>query len=252
MNVELKDIRSKVKEVAIGTPKERSGVNRSKGGNVRGVSQKEIDKKRGILEHDFDNEITASDIQAQYAQVGISITSKEAEDIYDAVRNYSKDGYDAMIYAWRKNQSGAPLSSVEKRDLEQYRLCEEYLKVAPTFTYGSGNQQGEVYRGIYRGFNNEGIAYFNQVLSLKPGDKWNMEKRPTSLTSSFDMAQEFAGRQGAIIHVPVKKLKNSVSIVAISPSMSEQEVFSADYKWKIARISDERNKPDGFYHIYLK
>ena len=232
--------------------KNYSGINRSSSGNVRGVSQMTINKKRGTLEHDFDNEFTASDIQAQYAQVGISISSQEAEDIYDAVRYYSKEGYDAMIQSWRKNQSGAPLSSVEKRNLEQYKLCEEYLKVAPTFTYGSGDQQGEVYRGVYRGFNAEGAAYFNQVLSLKPGDKWSMEKRPTSLTSSFDIAQEFAGRQGAIIHLPVKKLKNSVSIVAISPSMSEREVFSADYDWKVSRVSDLRNTSDGFYHIYLK
>ncbi len=227
--------------------KDYSGINRSNG-NVRGVSQRTINKKRGTLAHDFDGEITASDIQAQYSQVGISITPLEAQAIRSAVNSYSRDGYDVMVEAWRKQARGEQLSASEEYDYRAYKKCEEYLRVAPTFT----SSQPEIYRGVRDSYDTQRQEYFNHLLSLKPGDTFDNDRRPTSYTSSFDMGKEFAGAKGAIIHAPVKKLRNSVSIVAISPSMSEQEVFSADYDWKVSRVSDLRNTSDGFYHIYLK
>ena len=248
MNVELKDIRSE--EIREMGKKSTSGIDRSKGGNVRGVSQKEIDKKRGELGHQDYGAVTTEIIQAQYAQVGIDLTRDEATDIRKTEYHYTDYSGEHMREARLKYERGEPLTISEKNYLEDYRICEEYCKVAPRFK-PSGTET-EIYRGINRANTPESQRYYDRLLTLRPGDSWNNDNRPTSYTTNIGTAGTFAKRGNIIVHTPVNKLKNSISIRALSQQTREDEVLVADYKWKIARISDERSKPDGFYHIYMK
>ena len=111
----------------------------------------------------------------------------------------------------------------------------------------------EIYRGIK--FSTKTPEYAQGLVNLKPGDKWDVNRMPTSFSTSYDTARIFShhmGRKGIIIHMPTQYLKNSPSIKGISDCPGENEVFVADYNWKVAKIMDQRGNGDGYYHIYLK
>ncbi len=230
--------------------KDYSGINRDRGGNVRGVSRKEIDKKRGVEGHV--SNITVEDIQAQYAQAGITISQEEAQKIHQGIYVYTGGLYPQMrdAYMLEAAGKGQELTPIQRELLSRYKMCEEYCKVAPTYSEPGVEM---IHRGIKVGSNPETTAYASRIYKLKPGDAWTNDKMPSSYTSSLEMAEHFAGgRDGIIFHAPTKKLKNSTSISGLSSSIGENEVLVSDYKWKVSRISDQRQKPGGYYHIYLE
>ena len=230
--------------------KDHSGINRSRGGSVRGVSQRRINQKRGVKGHV--NNITAEDIQAQYAHVGISISQDEAEKIHQGIYVYTGGFYPQMreAYALDAAGKGQELTPIQRELLSRYKMCEEYCKVAPTY-----NEPGVemIHRGIKVGSNPEAAAYAARIYKLKPGDSWTNDKMPSSYTSSLKMAEHFAeGRGGIILHAPTRRLKNSISISGLSSSIGENEVLVSDYNWKVSRVRDLRKTSDGHYHVYLK
>ena len=77
---------------------------------------------------------------------------------------------------------------------------------------------------------------------------------PTSFSTSLQTAKDFshhASRKGIVMHMPTKGMINTPSMKGLSQIPHENEVFVTDYKWKVARISDQTKKGDGYYHIYL-
>ena len=91
-------------------------------------------------------------------------------------------------------------------------------------------------------------------MSKKVGDTWNVDNMPTSFSTKEQVSKNFSshmGKKGILVHMPVSKIKNSVSIAGISQFWGEQEVMVADYNWKIGKIDNQLNN-NGYYNIYLK
>ena len=237
-----------------------SGIKRGSGGGqvaanidmVRGVPQSEIDKLRGTRDHKEANQLTWQDVKDDYARVGISITDQEAREIREAVWTFSGGSYDEMRKAWALNAMGRAhdLNSYQQNLLKQYQLCDEYCKVAPTF--GITGIDTMIYRGVGQGYNAKGKAYAAKILALKPGDTWNHDGMPGSFSSEISTAKNFAsGAGGIIFHVSTKSIKNAPSIRGIAQCPGENEILVGDYNFTVKSIIDQRQKGDGYYHIYL-
>ena len=152
-----------------------------------------------------------------------------------------------MRRAMSKEQQGEALTAKEREYLKQYRLIEEYSRVAPLIP---SSTYGEIYRGI--GISAETQKYAYSLKGLKVGDKWDVDKMPTSFTTKRDVANVYAfGKEsnGIIIHIPTGKLTNAPSIKGISAIADDNEVLLSDYSWKVSRIVDSQQ--DDYYHIYL-
>ena len=216
---------------------------------VRGVAQSTIDKLRGTREHQNPQSITWKTIQEDYQRVGITITEQEAKDIRESIRFFSYLGDTKMRTALSAQRAGRVLTEDQKGYIEQYKRCMEWCKVAPVIP-------SDKYHTIYRGikFSDKTPEYSQKIFALKPGDTWDVDRMPTSFSTSIQTAKSFSyngSKAGMIIHMPTQGIKNSPSLTGISHFPGEKEVFVADYKWKVANISDQRQHGDGFYHIYL-
>ena len=229
-------------------PKGNSGIKREP--KVRGVSQSEIDAKKGTQDHQPPNTITWQDVQAQYAMVGIQVTDQYAQDVHKAIASFSGSGYTPMRTAKSKFQKGLPLSLSEQQWLDRYNLCEEWCKVAPVF---SSPKSSVIYRGISSGYTPASKAYAQKIKSLKTGDILDLDGMPSSFSTQFHTARAFAsGKGGIIIHMPTSSLKNAPSIKGISLNSGENEVLVSDYGSKIMRIDDQTVQGDGYYHLYVQ
>ena len=150
--------------------------------SVRGVSQEQIDLLRGARTHK--NKLTAEDIQADYAKVGINISSEEAQKTYDAIYSFTGDGYDLMRYSYDLERQGTRLSKEQQEALSRYKICMEYCRIAPTYKPSSSQTY------LYRGIQNYGDEYSQKLLDLKVGDSWDVDKMPTSFTTSLSAAKK--------------------------------------------------------------
>ena len=200
---------------------------------VRGVPQSQIDQLRGTRGHLGEHELTPDVIKEDYARVGIKISQSEAEQIHDALHDFTYDDYTKMRDAYKKQLAGESLSSVEKNNLFRYKMCMEYLKIAPTIKTFSSY--------IYRGIEKDKNGYTDKLLKLKPGDKWDVDKMPTSFSTEVGIARNYAGIDGIIISMPTKTLKNSASIKGLSEYFVEEEVLTGDYNWKVKSIGTLEN-----------
>lgn len=226
-----------------------SGIKRS-GPTVSGVPQSQIDKLKGTLDHQAAHSITWQDVQAQYAKVGINITQQEAKAVHDAVTAFSGSGYTPMRTAMSKFQKGVSLTSQEQQWVDKYKLCEEWCKVAPTF---SSSNHSVIYRGISKGWTPESVAYAQKLMALKVGEQFNLDHMPSSFSTKYSTAKSFAfGKGGIIVHLPVSSLKNSPSIKGISLHSGEDEILVSDYGTKISKIDNQVVQGDGYYHIYVQ
>ena len=216
------------------------------------ISQAVIDANRGTRDHMQMKSTTWQDIQADYARIGVTISEEQAKKIYTAVRHFTFLHDTKMRKAWKKEQDGRSLTPLEQKELEEYKLCAEYCKIAPTIP---SSNYDYVYRGIK--FSSTTPEYAQRLVSLKVGDSWDVDGMPTSFSTSFQTAKYFSmnmttGTKGIVVHMPNKTLKNAPSIKGISHYPGENEVFVADYNWKISSISDQRTTGDGYYHLYLE
>lgn len=153
-----------------------------------------------------------------------------------------------MRKAKSKQQKGLPLNALEQTYLAQYNAIEEYCKVAPVYS----GQTKTLYRGIK--ISTITPEYAKNLLSKKVGDTWNVDGMPTSFSTSENVSKGFskmAGKNGILIHMPMSKVKNSISIAGASQFWGEQEVMVAHYNWKIGKIDDQLNN-NGYYNIYLE
>ena len=214
---------------------------------VRGVPQSQIDQLRGTRDHLDYHELTSKVIQDDYARVGITISSAEAQKIRQAITRYTGDSYIDMRKAYSLERAGRThdLSSYQKGLLADYKMCMEYCKVAPTY------QPSKNQTFVHRGIKNDGSAYAKKMMSLKVGDTWNVDGMPTSFTTRLQTAKNFADNglnKGLVVHLPIKNLKNSPSIRGASVFEHEFEVFVADYSgWKVSKVTNE----DGAKNIYF-
>ena len=228
-------------------PKGNSGIKNQP--KIRGVSQSEIDKKRGTRDHLQPGELTEKMIQDDYKRVGINITEDESKFIATALRDFSFGHDTDMRKAKSKQQKGMKLSELEKGYLSQYDAIEEYCKIAPIYPK---NSHATIYRGIK--ISTITPEYAKNLMSKKVGDTWNVDNMPTSFSTKEQVSKNFSshmGKKGILVHMPVSKIKNSVSIAGISQFWGEQEVMVADYNWKIGKIDNQLNN-NGYYNIYLK
>lgn len=225
-------------------PKPKSGKKQRNRESVRGVLQSEIDKLRGTRGHG--KAMSGEDIQKDYKRVGIDISKAEADEIFGAVFDFSGGDYYFMREAAQKEMQGKKLSQSEKKSLKRYKKIMEYTKIAPTY---KGEEEF-----IYRGIKNSGSAYSQKVLALKPGQKFDFDKMPTSFTTNMKNAESFANQKGytkgIIFKLPANKLKNSVSIRGYAKYFGEDEVLLGDYDFKVKsnKFSKELDK----YIIELK
>ena len=220
--------------------------------HIRGVSQSQIDQLRGTRGHLGKDELTTNLIKEDYARVGIKISPEEAKEIRNALHNFTANGYINMRNALISERQGKELSDDQKKALQQYNLCIEYCNIAPT--YQPKPNQTAVYRGLPAGRYDQ---YGEKIANLKTGDKWDVDKMPTSFSTDKGTAYTFAGagfnEKGVIIHVPIKNLKNSPSIKGLAKISSENEVLLSDYKWKVKGKYSEFNEDNNeMVHIYLE
>ena len=225
-----------------------SGIKRES--KIHGVPQSKIDALKGVLDHQEGDSIGIKEVQDMYAKVGISLTYSQAQEVHSAVQHFTGSGYTIMRTAASKSAKGLSLTSSEQEALAQLKLCEEFCKVAPTF---KSSTVSDIHRGISTGYTPASKAYYAKLLSLKPGDSYDLDNMPSSFSSKLSKAQSFAGGTGGIIlHVKTSSLKNAPSIKGISYYPGEHEVLVADYNWKVGSISDQRETGDGYYHMYLE
>ena len=227
-------------------PKGNSGIKNQP--KIRGVLQSEIDKKRGTRDHLGPHELTWKTIQDDYERVGINITDEEAGFISKAIHDFSFKHDTDMRKAKSKEQKGIALNASEKQYLSQYNAIEEYCKVAPVY---SGKTET-----LYRGIKISTITpeYAKNLMSKKVGDTWNVDGMPTSFSTEKHVSENFsymAGKKGILVHMPMSKVKNSISISGASQFWGEQEVMVANYNWKIGKIDNQLDN-NGYYNIYLK
>ena len=215
---------------------------------IHGVPESQIDKLRGYREPMEQASQTPESIREDYARVGIEVTPAYASQVWHAINYYTGGSHHDMREAYRLERSGhsSELTYDQQRFLADYKLCMEYCRIAPTVKMPAG---AEVIRGVRV---REGSAYSQGLLNLKVGQKYDVDSMPTSFTTSQSVAKMFANFGGIMIHAPAGKLKNAPSIRGLSGVATEDEVFMADYGWKVSRISDQRAKGDGRYHIYLE
>lgn len=218
---------------------------------VRGVSQADIDERRGVRGHMGENAMTPKDILQDYARAGIKITDAEAQSIFNNLRNFTGDYFERMRDAWLKNSRGEVLSSSEKRLLQQYNLCAEYTKIAPTYQ-GSGKE-------IFRGVTNTGSEYSKMLLGLKKGDIFDLQM-PSSFSTSSRVARDFAGSNGIMFHILDTDIKDAPSISGLAKWNTEEEILVNDRLWEVVKIDNQRAPDgalynphgDGLYHITLR
>ena len=213
------------------------------------ISQAVIDANRGTRDHMSVGQLTWQHIQDDYKRIGVTISEAQAKDIRRAIFNFSYLHDTAMRKAWELDRAGRPLTFEQKIELRNYKLCEEYCKVAPTLS----SNYAYVYRGIK--FSSTTPEYAQKLVSLKVGDSWNVDGMPTSFSTSLNTAKSFSktmGTKGIIVHMPTQGIKNAPSIKGISKYADENEVLVADYNWKIGSISDQRTTGDGYYHMFLE
>ena len=209
------------------------GSNNEQETYVRGIPQSQIDQLRGTRGHLGKDELTTNLIKEDYARVGIKISESEAEQIHEALQAFTDNNYSNMREAYIKQLTGKSLSSFEKDDLFRYRRCMEYLKIAPSFETSSSY--------IYRGIEIDKNGYTDKLLKMKPSDKWDVDKMPTSFTTEVGIARNYADVDGIIISMPTQKLKNSTSVQGLSRYNVEEEVLVGDYKWKVKSIGTLEN-----------
>lgn len=215
---------------------------------IHGVPESQIDKLRGYREPMSQASQTPESIREDYARVGIEVTPTYASQVWHAINYYTGGSHHDMREAYRLERSGRSneLTYDQRQYLAEYKLCMEYCRIAPTVKMPAGS---EVIRGVRV---REGSTYSQGLLNLKPGQKYDIDSMPTSFTTRIAVANEFSRFGGIMIHAPAENLKNAPSIRGLSGVATEDEVFMADYGWKVARISDQRSKGDGRYHIYLE
>jgi len=73
-----------------------------------------------------------------------------------------------------------------------------------------------------------------KLLSLKPGDKHDLSRAPSSFSSQIQKAQMFSNNDGKhhhiVLRIPKSKLKHSPSITGLSVfGKAEYEVLVGDY-----------------------
>ena len=223
--------------------KGNSGRKSNGGGSIRGVPLSQIDKLKGERAHLNPGELTSDIIKQDYARVGITIDDKTANDIHTAIYNFSFLHDTDIRKAASNIAKGKPYDDFYA---EKYKLLEEYCRVAPTLPSGK-------YHAIFRGIKMSTITpeYVQGILALKPGDKWDVDKMPTSFSTHYSKAESFSGSKGIIIHMSTKGLKHSTSIRGASRYPNENEVVVTDYNWRVSRIVDERPNY-GSYHIYME
>ena len=220
---------------------------------IRGVSKDEIDRLRGVRGHEGENTITVDIIMKDYKRVGIDISRDDAKKVYDAVQNYTGSGYSQMRSAFLSDLKGHkyPVGSVGYKYLEQYKLCEEYAKIAPTYE-GVGKE-------IFRGVHGTVDRYSHMLFGLKPGDDFDLQM-PSSFSSDRSIARGFAGFNGILLHVSDTDILDAPSTNGLSVNAGECEVLVSDLKWEVVKVEDERKtsgklldfSKDGLYHITLK
>ena len=160
-----------------------------------------------------------------------------------------------MRNTFLKSQKGKvyPEGSYGYEMLEQYKLCDEYTKIAPTYQ-GTGKE-------VLRGVKKSGSEYSQKLLGLKVGDEFDLQM-PSSFSTDKSIAEGFAGFQVILFHVSDRDLLNAPSIEGLSLGHGEQEVFINDRLWEVEKVEDKRLPPnalfdpqgikDGYYHITLK
>lgn len=240
-------------------PKGNSGINKHNGGKtaskqtapvdmVRGVPQSEIDKLRGTRDHQAAGSISWQTIQDDYKRVGIPITDKEAQDIAQAIKDFSFLHDTDIRKAMNKYNQGLSLRPSEQKYLAQGLAIQEYCKVAPLLP---SSQHPVIYRGVK--FSTKTPDYVKGLLALKAGDKWDVDKLVTSFSTSKTVAQDFSylnGKKGIVIHMPTTGMKNFTSIMGISHFPGENEVLFNDYAWKVGKVVDNLGT-GGYYEIHL-
>ena len=201
---------------------------------VRGIPQSEIDKLRGARDHFGQFEFPPDKIQEDYKRIGRDISLDEAKNITQALWNWSSADYcQKMRAVAAKSMQGKALDANEQRYYSMYQRMSEYLKIAPTY-------KGTDY--VYRGIRNKGDEYSKKLLSLKPGDNFDLSKLPSSFSAKHDTAFNYGTigntQMPIILKMPVSKLKNSCAGVDIG----DKEVIVSDYNWKVSKVEYKSNE----------
>ena len=239
-------------------PKGNSGIKRGGGKGsgtkaaeptIRGVPQSQIDQLRGERDHQLPHTITWQTIQEDYKRVGITITDEEARFIHKAVEDFSF-GSDWKMRKAKSNQyKGKDLRDSEKQLIAQYDAIAEYCQVAPILPQGR-------YTMLHRGIKISTITpeCAAGIMGLKPGDTWDVDRMPTSFSTSLKTAHAFShhvGKHGIVVHMPTHGMKNSPSIRGISLCPGEDEVMVTDYGWKVTKVEDNLSV-GGYYEITVE
>ena len=211
---------------------------------VRGIPQEEIDKLKGTREHQ--NVLRTQDIIDDYARVGITISDEEAMYIEFAIGDFSGGEFRKMREAVMKERNGGVLTATEKQYATQFKMCEEYCKIAPLFQ-GKGTE-------IYRGIRDTPFSKLSKkMFQVKVGDTLDLDKLPASFSSDIGTAYHFSKTmfgKGIILHAATKNLKNATSIKGFAVISEEDEVLVSKYDWKVTKV--DKHNPDGFYHIHVE
>lgn len=206
---------------------------------VRGVRKSVIDSLRGERAHaKMAHEWNAATVKADYARVGISIPDEEAEEISSSINDYTGHHYTEMRHAFQKQAQGLPLTEYETRKLEHYKQVTEYTKVAPVY-------HGET-KILHRGVKGGG-EYAKKLRALVAGDDFDLEMA-SSFSSSENVAKNFAGHSGIILHIEENSWKNAPSARGFSNFFGESEVLVGDQMWKVTRVQDDAS---GLRHISI-
>ena len=217
----------------MGSTGSKSGIKRAGGDLIRGVSTEQIEGLRGTRDHQTGQDF--HDIRNDYAKAGIKISDDDAKEIAEAIEDYTHNSFGDMRKALQKERSGRPLTTYEENLLREFKLCEEYSKVAPIYT-----KTPVIHRGV-------GGSYAQQLRSLKPGDKFDLEMT-SSFSSKLSKSQGFAGYKGVILHVQSKDARGA-SVTGLSHFGDlEGEVLVSKRNWRVTSV---KNKADGNTHIYL-
>jgi len=227
------------------------------------LSQKDINIKRKKIGHQTSHSVTAQKICEYYRDAGREITTEYAEEVRQAVIDYTYKHDGDMRKAFLKIKDGIKLTDVDKKWLRAYDLVAELCRIAPVYQPGDGETE------IYRGIGNKGDKdeYTQKILALKPGDIWDFE-RPVSFSSEEEAAKEFTDKESdvgeirIVFHVANDDIQNVISITGISHyGMKEHEILVYDRLYEVIKIETEdlgmckvgyTESKNICFHVYIK
>ena len=181
-------------------------------------------------------------IQEDFKKVGKDLDREEAVRYFDAIRYYTKDGYEDIRRAQLAElKEGKPIEDAHLK--EQIALLEEYIASAPLFPEDVP---------LYRGFGSRNIANLQAFEDAYVNGELITMSGISSWTSEKEIALDFLSGKDHVAVFELVSNKSGVSIRHLSSLYHEDEVlFGTNATFRIIGKSEVHDIEKGVVPVYI-